>query len=115
MKRLGALCLAVTMLSPALALGQGTSLRGRFQDVSTRGAVGGVQVKRTAAADSNDVHRVIARDDGGFEVAGLGVHGYRLEATRLGYATLRQVIRVTKAGQDAGVLGLTPESVPVCA
>ena len=53
------------------------------------------------------------KDDGTFEVPGLGVHSYRLEATRLGYAPLKQVIRVTRAGQDAGVLQMVPEAVEI--
>src|SRR5262249_2970016 len=58
-------------------------------------------------------HRATAKDDGSFEITGLAVHSYKLEATRLGYAPLTQVIRVTKAGQDAGVLAMTPEAIPV--
>lgn len=101
------------ILAPAATWAQVTSLRGTFQDPSTRAAVPGVQVKLTSFSDSSDVHRAIARDDGTFEVTGLGVHSYRLEATRLGYTPLKTVIRVTKMGQDAGVQALSTESVPV--
>ncbi len=104
---------AVLLLLPTLALAQVTSIRGTFQDASTRETVPGVLVKLTAVTDTADVHRATAKDDGTFSITGLGVHSYRLEATRLGFAPLRQVVRVTKAGQDLGVLGLTPESVPV--
>lgn len=90
-----------------------TSLRGRFQDPTTQAAVPGVQVKLTSMADTTDVRRVTAKDDGTFEITGLGVHSYRFEATRLGYAALRTIIRVTKKDQDAGVFALTTESVPV--
>jgi hypothetical protein len=90
-----------------------TSLRGKFQDPLTQAAVPGVQVKLTSMADTSDVHRATAKDDGTFEITGLGVHSYRLEATRLGYAPLRTILRVTKKDQDAGVLALTAESVPV--
>jgi hypothetical protein len=89
------------------------SLHGRFRDVTTQAAVPGVQVKLTSVADSADVHRAIAKDDGTFEVTGLGLASYRLEATRLGYAPLSTVIPVTKKAQDAGVLALTPQSIPV--
>jgi len=88
-----------------------TSLKGKFLDPSTRAAISQVQVKLTAAADTADVHRATGKEDGTFEITGLGVHSYWLEATRLGYATLKQLIRVTKAGQDAGLLALTPESI----
>jgi len=107
------LLLLLSILVPASARAQATSLRGTFRDPITNAAVAGVQVKLTSFADTADVHRVTGRDDGTFEVTGLGLHSYRLEATRLGYATLRIVIRVTKAGQDAGVLALTAESVRV--
>ena len=90
-----------------------TSLKGRFQDPGTQAAVAGVQVKLTNLADTTDVHRVTGKDDGTFEVTGLGVHSYRLEASRLGYAPLKTIIRVTKKDQDAGVLALTTESVPI--
>jgi hypothetical protein len=109
----------VLSLLPALAHAQAGapavpfSLKGRFQDVGTRSAVPGVQVKLTSAVDTSDVHKAVARDDGSFEITGLGAHSYTLEATRLGYAPLKQVIRVTRAGQDAGVLAMTTESVPV--
>src|SRR5262249_24411111 len=100
--------------APALVHAQTTtSLRGRFQDITTRSAVSGVAVKMTSLADTSDIHRVTGHDDGSFEVKGLGVHSYKLEATRMGYGTLRTILRVTKSGQDAGVMGMTPESVPV--
>ena len=108
-----AVLLASLLLAPALAHAQTTSLRGKFQDATSRSAVPGVQVKLTSAADTSDVHRATAGDDGAFEITGLGLHSYRLEATRLGYAPLRMVLRVARKNQDAGVLGLTPESVPV--
>jgi len=110
---LRAALLASLLLAPAVSHGQATSLRGKFRDPTSRGAVSGVQVTLKSFADTADVHRATAGDDGAFEVTGLGVHSYRLEATRMGYAPLRIVIRVTKKGQDAGVLGLTPESIPV--
>ena len=91
------------LLSPTLSHAQVTSLRGKFDDPTSSSAVSGVQVKLTAAADTSDVHHVTGRDDGKFEITGLGVHSYRLEATRLGYAPLRMVIRVTKKDQDLGV------------
>ncbi len=108
-----ALFATLLLLSPATLWAQATSLRGTFQDPSTRTPVPGVQVKLTSFTDTSDVHRATARDDGTFEVTGLGVHSYRLEATRLGYTPLKIVIRVTKMGQDAGMLALTAESVPV--
>ncbi len=98
---------------PAPVAAQITSLRGRFQDPTTHAAVAGVQVKLTSMADTTDIRRVTAKDDGTFEVKGLGLHSYRLEASRLGYAPLRTIIRVTKKDQDAGVFALTTESVPV--
>lgn len=113
MPRVATLLAALLLLAPAPALAQATSLRGRFVDASTRAAVPEVKVKLTAVADTADVRRVTAKDDGTFTIPGLGVHSYRLEATRLGYATLRQVVRVTRPDQDAGALALSPESVPV--
>src|SRR4029077_13415965 len=100
--------IAAFLLFPALAQAQVTSLKGKFVDPTNNVAVAGVQVKLTNFADTADVHRLTAKDDGTFEVTGLGIHSYRLEASRIGYATLRQVIRVAKQGQDAGVLQLTP-------
>lgn len=106
---------AALLLLPALAHAQAdtTSLKGKFQDSGSRAAVPGVQVRLVNLADTSDVRRITARDDGSFEIIGLAVHSYRLEATRLGYAPLRQIIRVTRRNQDAGVLALAPESVPV--
>ncbi|HEY6194066.1 MAG TPA: TonB-dependent receptor [Candidatus Eisenbacteria bacterium] len=111
--RPGTTLLAALLLVPGLARAQDTSLKGKFVDPTTNAAVGGVQVKLTNFADTADVHRVTGGDDGKFEVTGLGVHSYRLEASRLGYATLRQVIRVSKKGQDAGLLQMTPEAVNI--
>ena len=109
---LRAVVIASLLLAPA-AHAQGTTLRGTFQDGTTRSAVPGVQLTLTSFADTADVHRATAGDDGRFEIGGLGVHSYRLEAKRLGYAPLKIVIRVTKKGQDLGVLALTPESIPI--
>jgi hypothetical protein len=121
MPRCATVVAGLLLLIPALSNAQApaatpatiTSLRGRFQDPASLAAVPGVQVKLTSVADTTDVHRVTAKDDGTFEVTGLGVHSYRLEASRLGYAPLRTIIRVTKKDQDAGVLALTTESVPI--
>jgi len=101
------------LLLPSLAQAQVTSLKGRFVDPTSNSAVPGVQVRLTNFADTADVRKTTAKDDGSFEVTGLGVHSYRLEATRLGYETLRQVIRVTRLGQDAGVLQMVPDAVPI--
>ena len=90
-----------------------TSLHGRFVDPTTNAAVTGVQVKLISLADTSDVHRATGKDDGSFEIAGLGVHAYRLEATRLAYDPLRIVLRVTQARQDAGAIALTPNAVNV--
>jgi carboxypeptidase family protein/outer membrane beta-barrel protein len=120
MPRRASLFAGLLLMVPALAHAQSpaspgsiTSLRGRFQDPTTQAAVAGVQVRLTSMADTTDVHRLTAKDDGTFEITGLGVHSYRLEASRLGYAPLTTIIRVTKKDQDAGVLALTTESVPI--
>src|SRR5207244_10192543 len=119
----GAMLLAGLLLVPGLArtqTSQGqatpganvTSLKGKFVDPTNGQAVAGVQVKLINFADTSDVKRLTAKDDGTFEITGLGVHSYRLEASRLGYATLRQVIRVTRPGQEGGLFQMTPEAVP---
>lgn len=108
-----ALGLALPALAPAQALPPQTSVRGRFEDSSTRAAVPSVSVKLTAVSDSGDVHAFAAKDDGTFVITGLGVHSYRLEATRVGYAPLRTIVRVTRKDQDLGTLALAPVSVPV--
>lgn len=113
MRRMATLLAALPLLVPALALAQSAGLKGRFADVTTKAAVPGVAVRLTAETDTAFVRRVTAKDDGTFSITGLPVQSYRLEATRLGYAPLRQTIPVTKAEQDAGVLALTPQSVPV--
>ena len=105
--------LAILLLLPSLAFAQTPGLRGKFQDSTSRAAVSGVQVKLTSVSDTTVVHRATARDDGTFEVKGLSLQSYRLEATRLGYAPLRIPIQITMPRQDAGVLALTPESIPI--
>jgi hypothetical protein len=108
--------LFAALLLPSLALAQVpavTSLKGRLVDPTNSQPVAGVQVKLTNFADTADVKKLTANDDGTFEFTGLGVHSYRLEASRVGYATLRQVLRVSRAGQDAGVLQMTPEAVDI--
>lgn len=113
MPRCTALLATLLLLAPALATAQTMSLKGRFRDPVTQIAVPGVQVKLTAYGDTSEVHRATAKDDGSWEIRGLAARNYRLEATRLGYAPLKMVIRVNTSGQDAGVLALTPESVHV--
>lgn len=105
--------LLLLALLPSLALAQVTSLKGKFVDPTNNAPVAGVAVKLINFSDTTDVKRVTGKDDGTFEATGLGLHSYRLEATRLGYAVLKQVIRVTKPGQDAGILQMTPEAVNI--
>ncbi len=111
--RLGSLLLAAFLLLPGMARGQSTSLKGKFVDPTNGAVVQGVQVKLTNFSDTADVKLLTARDDGTFEITGLGVHSYRLEATRMGYAPLKQVIRVTAMGQNAGVLQMVLEAVNI--
>ncbi|MCE9628020.1 MAG: outer membrane beta-barrel protein, partial [Candidatus Eisenbacteria bacterium] len=111
--RLASTLLAALLLLPSLALAQVTSIKGRFLDPTTNAPVPQVAVKLTSFADSADVKKVTAKDDGTFEVTGLGVHSYRLEATRVGYSPLKQIIRVSEANQNLGVLQLMPEAVNI--
>jgi len=113
MRRTAILLAALALLVPALAFAQAGGLKGRLTDLSTKAAVPGVAVRLTAESDTSFVRRVTAKDDGTFAFTGLPFQSYRLEATRLGYAPLRKTFAVTKADQDAGVLALTPQSVPV--
>ncbi len=111
---LRALLFALSLaLAPTLSHAQANSLHGKFMDPTSNSPISGVQVKLTNFADSSDVQRATGHEDGTFEVTGLGAHSYRLEATRLGYAPLKIVIRVTQPNQDAGLLALTPESVQI--
>ena len=102
---------SLLLFLPLVAQAQVTSLRGKFADVTSNAVVPGVQLKLTSFADSADVHRTTAKDDGTFDLQGLGMHAYRLEATRVGFEPLKIVIRVTQAKQDAGTLALTPSAV----
>ncbi len=99
------------LVLPSLASAQTTRLRGRFKDASTGVAVPGVAIKLTNFADTSDVRRATGGDDGAFEFKGLGRHSYRLEASRLGYETLHQVVRVTKPDHDLGDVKLAPRSI----
>lgn len=107
---------ALLLLIPAFAVAQTppvVNLKGKFRDVTTNAAVTGVQVKLILFTDSTNVQRITANDDGAFEFKGIEVHSYRLEASRLGYETLKQIVRVTKDMHDLGTLGMTPESVNI--
>jgi hypothetical protein len=106
--------LLATLLLPALAHAQVvTSIKGKFVDPTNNQPVPTVAVKLTSFADTSDVKRVTAKDDGTFEITGLGVHSYRLEASRVGYAVLKQVLRVTEKNQNLGLLQMTPEAVNI--
>lgn len=113
MRSAARLLLLALLLLPTTARAQSAGIKGVFRDSGDQTAVGQVKVTLTRFADSTDVHRVTAKEDGTFELKGLGVYRYRLEATRLGYLPLRMVVPVTKAGQDLGVLAMTPESVNI--
>jgi hypothetical protein len=109
------LALLLTMLT-LFALPAGADearVRGKVVDPVTRAGVPGVQVSLTSYADTADVHRTSSADDGTFTITGLGTHSYRLEASRLGYAPLRMVVRVQKPSQDLGLLQLAPQAVNV--
>src|SRR5262245_52380356 len=117
--RLATTLLAALLLLPApLALAQAppgkvTSVKGRLVDPTTNQGVPAALVKLTSFADTSDVKKATTKDDGTFEIADLAVHSYRLEASRVGYATLKQVIRVTEKNQNLGLLQMTPEAVNV--
>jgi hypothetical protein len=109
---------ALLCLPPALAAAQApagkvTSVKGRLVDPTTNQGVPSALVKMVNFADTTDVKKTTTKDDGTFEIPDLGVHSYRLEASRVGYATLKQVIRVTDKNQNLGLLQLTPEAVNI--
>ena len=121
--RLASTLLAACLLLPAPALAQAppggpaagkvTSVKGRLVDPTTNQGVPAALVKMINFADTVDLKKVTTKDDGTFEFVDLGVHSYRLEASRVGYATLKQVIRVTDKNQNLGLLQITPEAVKV--
>ena len=90
-----------------------TSVRGRLVDPTTRQGVPAALVKMTDVADTTKVKKTITRDDGSFEIADLGVSRYRLEASRLGYARLNQVVQVHVLNQNLGLLMMTPQAVNI--
>ena len=110
---LSCLLLVLAFVLPSWAHAQTFSVKGRFVDPNTNAPVAQVAVKMTSFADSADVKRTNSKEDGSFEVTGLGAHSYRLEATRVGHAPLKQVIRVTQAGQNLGVLQMVSEAVNI--
>src|SRR5215471_10690367 len=93
--------------------GKVTGVKGRLVDPTTNQGVPAALVKMTSLADTTDVAKASTRDDGTFEIAGLGIRGYRLEASRVGYATLRLVLSVTDTSQNLGLLPMTPEAVNI--
>ncbi len=107
------LFLAAWLLTAGAALADVPGVRGKFVDPTSGGPVPAVKVSLTAFADTADVHRTTARDDGTFEFTDLAVHSYWLEAHRLGYAPLRVLVRLTRAKQDLGLLQLAPQAVNV--
>ena len=116
MPRPAAVLFAVLLALPVLAHAQAApvmSVKGRFVDPSSGAPVPQVTVKLTAFTDSSLVHKANSKEDGSFEIGGLGARNYRLEATRVGYTTLKQVVRVTQAGQNLGVLQMASEAVNI--
>src|SRR5689334_7682913 len=104
---------ALAQAPPGVPAGKATSVKGRLVDPTTNQGVPAALVKLVSFADTSDVRKTTTKDDGTFEFAELGVHSYRLEASRVGYATLKQVIRVTDKNQNLGLLQITPEAVNV--
>lgn len=103
----------VSLLLVSLASSAHAALHGRFVDASTGAPVAGVSLKLTSAADTANVKRLLAHDDGTFDVPGATLGAWKLEATRLGYAPLRTTVRAPNAAQDLGVLAMTPQAVNV--
>ncbi len=101
------------VLLPSLSYAQVTSVKGIVRDRSDQSAVNGASIKLTKFADTSVVHRTVSREDGSFEIKGLGVHRYRLEAARLGFSPLKMVVAINKLGQDLGALAMSPESVDI--
>jgi len=118
--RLATTLLAACLLLPGPAHAQApaspgkvTSVKGRLVDPTNNQGVPAALVKMINFADTSDVKKTTTKDDGTFELADLGVHSYRLEASRVGYTTLKQVIRVTDKNQNLGLLQMSPEAVNI--
>ena len=120
--RLAPVLLAGLLLLPAPGRAQApvaalsnrlTSVNGRLVDPTSHQGVPAAMVKLVNLADTTDVRTTSTTDDGSFEIAGLGVHSYRLEVSRMGYAALKQVIHVSGLNQSLGLIQLTPEAVNI--
>jgi len=101
---------ALVLLIPAFAFAQTppvTSLKGKFRDVTTNAAVSGVQVKLTSFADTSDVHRVTAGDDGAFEIKGLPPGSYTLEAWHPTLGTRTVTVQIGKGAKATATAKFT--------
>ena len=94
---------ALAMLTmPAGALA--ARLEGRIADRASNLPVPGARLSLARLPDTTKVHGAVSDDGGGFAFDGLTQGTYRLDATRVGYAPLRQVVRIESEHQDAGTL-----------
>ena len=105
--------LALLVLLPPAAQAQAARLQGRILDRASKSPVAGAYVRLVNTADTTGARAGTTGDDGSFTFTGLSLHAYRLDATRIGYAPLRQTIVLKRADQDVGALWMAAAPVQV--
>ncbi len=101
------LALLVTVQGPALS----AELRGRVEDSASGAPVNEVHLQLVQAADSTQALHASTREDGAFDFNDVAPGEYVLEATRIGYAPLRERLAMPARDHDVGSLRLTPSAV----
>ena len=79
------------LLAPAAGRAQSASLRGRVVDPASLMPIAGATIRLVNPADTSEIHGASSGAGGAFELTGLSLHAYRLEASRVGYASLRDL------------------------
>lgn len=102
---------ALLVLLPVAAQAQTVRLQGRILDRASKSPVAGAKARLVNTADTTDAHAGTTGEDGSFTFTGLLHRAYRLDASRIGYAPLRQTIELKRADQDAGTLWMTEAPV----
>lgn len=94
-------------LLPAHVLAASGGLRGKIVDRASGAPVASALIRLARMPDTTVVRVGSTREDGGFDFTDLELGAYRLEATRIGYARLERVVRLSRPDQDLGTLPMT--------
>src|SRR5438046_2400295 len=99
------LAIVFLLFVSSLALGQTSSLQGKFFDAKSKSPLAGVHVRLVNQADTSETYNATTGADGVFKLD-VPPHSYLLSATYVGFAKFTKAFSLDKPSVDLGDLVL---------